>query len=324
MASVAALRQFYARYIVANSGVPDVQDRLTQAFATVAREDYVGDGPWSVPTAAGYIKTPSADPAFLYQDILVALCGEGPINPKTGEGPVHNGQPTLHALCLAHANPLDGESVVHVGAGTGYYTAILAALVGSGGSVVAYEIDATLAARAARNLAHLSNVTVRAASGTEGPLPEANVIYVSAGATAPLDAWLNALRQGGRLVFPLTPGEGVGGMLLVRRHESSGDRFAAKFISPAVFIPCAGGRDQKTAEQLTKAFHAGGTQHVTSLWRNSAADGTCWFEGDGWWLSTRHVEEGAPLPDVRGIRSRRRGHHARGYPPPEPFERHAR
>jgi protein-L-isoaspartate(D-aspartate) O-methyltransferase len=286
MTSLETFRQFYARYIVANCGVPDVQDRLTAAFAAVAREDFVGTGPWSVPTASGYIKTPSADPAFLYQDILVALCGEGTINPKTGEGPVHNGQPTLHALCLAHANPHDGESVVHIGAGTGYYTAILAALVGSSGRVVAYEIDGTLAARATSNLSHLSNVTVLAASGTEGSLPDTNVIYVSAGATAPLDVWLNALKPGGRLVFPLTPAEGLGGMLLVTRHESS-DRFSAKFISPAVFIPCRGGRDQKTAEKLTKAFQGGGTERVTSLCRNTPADETCWFEGDRWWLSMR-------------------------------------
>ena len=284
MTSVELLRQFYARYVVANCGVPAVQDRLTAAFAAVAREDFVGPGPWSVPTASGYIKTPSADAAFLYQDILVALCGEGTINPKTGEGPVHNGQPTLHALCLAHANPVGGESVVHIGAGTGYYTAILTALVGPNGTVVAYEIDRTLATRATRNLSHLPNVTVRGASGTEGSLPDADVIYVSAGATAPLDLWLNALRPGGRLVFPLTPAEGLGGMLLVTRHESSG-RFSAKFISPAMFVPCTGGRDPKTAEKLTKAFHEGGTERVTSLRRNTVADETCWFEGDGWWLS---------------------------------------
>jgi protein-L-isoaspartate(D-aspartate) O-methyltransferase len=285
-----AFRRFYARYIVANSGVPDVQERLTAAFAAVAREDYVGDGPWSIPTAAGYIKTPSADPAFLYQDILVALQGEGLINPKTGEGPVHNGQPTLHALCLAHANPRDGDSVVHVGAGTGYYTAVLAMLVGPSGTVVAYEINRDLAARATRNLSHLSNVIVRAATGTEGPMPYANVMYVSAGATAPLDVWLNALTQRGRLIFPLTPAEGLGGMLLVTRHERA-DTFSAKFISPAMFIPCIGARDDRTAQQLTKIFRLGVLDHVNSLWRNTPADDTCWFAGDGWWLSTRHVEE---------------------------------
>jgi protein-L-isoaspartate(D-aspartate) O-methyltransferase len=270
--------------------VPHVQERLTAAFAAVRRKDFVGDGPWSIPTGGGCIKTPSTDPAFLYQDILVALCGEGPINPNTGEGPIHNGQPSLHALCLAHVNPQDSESVVHVGVGTGYYTAVLAMLVGAGATVVAYEIHPDLAARAGRNLSHLPNVNVRAVSeADDAPLPDADVIYVSAGATAPLDAWLNARKQGGRFVFPLTPAEGLGGMLLVTRHQST-DMFAAKFISPAMFIPCVGARDRNTGQKLTTAFQAGGTERVNSLYRDTPADDTCWFAGNGWWLSTRQID----------------------------------
>ena len=58
-----------------------------------------------------------------------------------------------------------------MGAGTGYYTAILAYLVGSSGKVVGYEIDNDLARRATGNLADLSNVEVRGLSGSEGTLP---------------------------------------------------------------------------------------------------------------------------------------------------------
>ena len=65
-------------------------------------------------TAAGYIDTPTDDPAFLYQDVTVALKPESQIN---------NGQPTLHAVSLAALNPQEGEAAVHIGAGTGYYTA---------------------------------------------------------------------------------------------------------------------------------------------------------------------------------------------------------
>jgi protein-L-isoaspartate(D-aspartate) O-methyltransferase len=60
-------------------------------------------------------------------------------------------------------------TVIHVGAGTGYYTAILAHLVGPEGRVHAYEIEADIAARAAENLAGYPNVRVYAQSalGTE-------------------------------------------------------------------------------------------------------------------------------------------------------------
>jgi protein-L-isoaspartate(D-aspartate) O-methyltransferase len=42
---------------------------------------------------------------------------------------------------------------VHIGAGAGYYTAILAELVGAAGRVTAIEFDAELGARATANFA---------------------------------------------------------------------------------------------------------------------------------------------------------------------------
>jgi protein-L-isoaspartate(D-aspartate) O-methyltransferase len=257
------------------AGTPAVEDRLTRAFEAVARERFLEKGPWKVYTPGGYITTPTDDPAFLYEDIIVLLTEDGPIN---------NGQPSLHATSLGRVNPGYGETVLHIGAGSGYYTAILAMLVGPTGTVVAYEIQRRLADWAAANLAEYSNVTVRHRSGSVGPLPYADVIYVSAGATAPLGIWLDALRPNGRLIFPLTPAEGVGAMLLVTRR--SGDRFDASFVSPAMFVPCMGGRDDTTARSLTDAFRRGGLESVSSLYRKKPVDETCWFAGDGWWLST--------------------------------------
>jgi protein-L-isoaspartate(D-aspartate) O-methyltransferase len=237
----------------------------------------VGPGPWKVfALASGYIETPSDDLAFLYQDVLVALIGERRIN---------NGEPSLHARCLAALGLRHGETVVHVGAGTGYYTSILAHLVGSSGSVTAYEIDDGLAAEAKKNLADLSNVAVSHRSGSEGPLPKCEAVYVNAGATRPLGVWLDALRPGGRLLFPLTPDEGLGGMLLVTRTAAG--EFAARFVSFAAFIPCEGARDAETARQLSGAFAGGAMWTVRSLRLNTPPDASAWFVGEGWWLSTR-------------------------------------
>jgi protein-L-isoaspartate(D-aspartate) O-methyltransferase len=273
--SLEAFRAFYARHIAAMAGTPDVEDRLVRAFEAVPREQFVEKGPWKVFTGRGYITTPTDDPAFLYQDVIVALSGEGPLN---------NGQPSLHAASIGHAKPASGDTVLHIGAGSGYYTAILAMLVGPTGTVVAYEIQKSLADRASGNLAGYSNVTVRNRSGASGPLPYADVIYVSAGVTAPLDIWLDALRGQGRLIVPLTPAEGAGAMLLITRR--SNDSFAASFIVSAMFIPCIGGRDEKTAQRLTEAFRRGGMESVSSLYRRRPIDDTCWFAGNGWWLST--------------------------------------
>jgi protein-L-isoaspartate(D-aspartate) O-methyltransferase len=269
---------FYAELITSSVGMP--KSRLTSAFTATPRERYLGPGPWKVFTARGYIQTPSDDPAFLYQDIVVSLDEERGIN---------NGQPMLHALCLAALNVIEGETVVHVGAGSGYYTAVLAELAGPSGEVFAYEIEPALAERATQCLAGRPNVTVRRQSGAEDPIPNAAAIYVSAGSTAPLRIWLDALRRSGRLLFPLTPdgvGEmpGTGGMLLIRRVTE--EQFDARFISPAMFIPCVGARDEETARRIGEAFKRGDYRKVRSLRLETSPDETCWCSGNGWWLST--------------------------------------
>jgi hypothetical protein len=40
----------------------------------VRRETFAGPGPWSILTFSGtdYVQTPDDDPAFLYQDVLIA------------------------------------------------------------------------------------------------------------------------------------------------------------------------------------------------------------------------------------------------------------
>src|SRR5207253_10114897 len=177
-------RHFYADLVTTGAGAAK-NERLKEAFASTPREFFVGPGPWKVFAGGNYVETPSDDPAFLYQDVVVALAPERRIN---------NGQPVLHAINLAALNVKQGVMVFNVGAGTGYYTALLARLTGETGSVVAYEVEHDLAQKAIRNLSDISNVTVQERSGSEAPLPGCDAIYVNAGATAPLDVWLDALR----------------------------------------------------------------------------------------------------------------------------------
>ena len=90
--------------------------------------------------------------------------------------------------------------------------------------------------------------------------------------------------QGGRLLVPVTPAQGAGGMLLVTRTPA--DRFDARFVCRALFIPCAGARDEETARRLTEAFKREEFKDVKSLRRNTPPDDTCWCAGPSWWLST--------------------------------------
>ncbi len=274
MDRIEAHRLFFAKLITAQAGIPPGSE-LAAAFASTPREQFVGPPPWKVFTRSGYVETLTDDPAVLYQDVVVSLGSGGPLN---------NGQPTLHAFCLAALAPKKGERVVHVGAGTGYYTTLLAKLVGESGVVDAYEIEPTLAQRATDNLAAFPNVTVHARSGAEGTLPACDVLYVNAGATEPLAVWLDALRPMGRLLFPMTPDAGVGAMLLITKQEDGS--FTARFLLQAQFVPCNGARNEATEQRLAEAFRNSNWTKVKSLHRNDEADDSCWCSGPGWWLST--------------------------------------
>ena len=138
-----AVRHAYAQQTLAGAKVVD--ERLQSAFASGRREDFLLPGPWPILQLRDgtYRNTPDANPAHLYTDDLIGIAPERGIN---------NGQPRLHAELLSFAAIQAGEHVVHVGAGAGYYSAIMAELAGSDGRVTAIEFAADLAAKATKNL----------------------------------------------------------------------------------------------------------------------------------------------------------------------------
>jgi len=283
------VRRAYAREIMATARVLD--PRVETAFAEVPREDFLGPGPWSIIGWQGrwqgdYIATPSADPAYLYLDHVVGILPERHLN---------NGQPSLHAKLLASADLRAGDHVVHVGAGTGYYTAIMAHLAGRSGRVTAIELDPELAARARINLLPYPNVRVIYGNGATAPFDAADVIYVNAGATRPVDAWLDGLSEEGRLILPLTTNRGFGRndppvpidrRGAVFRIERRSSEFLARWVSPVAIFPCEGARDPLSEEALAEAFEKGGWQQVTRLCRgNDVPEDRCWLRAPGWCLT---------------------------------------
>src|SRR5260370_10740488 len=89
----------------------------------------------------------------LYEDVMVALDAARTLN---------NGLPSALSRWIDTMDIQDGDHVVHAGCGTGYYTAVIAQMVGSSGRVTAVEFDSLLASRARSYLLGLPDVYVSA------------------------------------------------------------------------------------------------------------------------------------------------------------------
>ena len=279
------IRAAYAKQILAAARVVG-DPRLEAALSAIRREHFLGPGPWAIMRwFRNYVTTPDADPVYLYTDDLVGILPERRLN---------NGQPSLHAHLVHQASPAAGEHVVHIGTGTGYYTAILAHLAGPSGRVTGIEHDAELAAKAKANLASHPNVEVVEGDGAAVSFDEADVIYVNAGCTQPAARWLDRLADGGRLILPMTSDQGFSANSLegmakagaVFRIERRGKEYFATWISPVAIFPCAGSRDEVSERALAEAFAKGGWQQVTRLYRDQEIpEERCWLRGSGWCLA---------------------------------------
>jgi protein-L-isoaspartate(D-aspartate) O-methyltransferase len=284
-AELSIIRAAYAKQILAAASVVD-NARLEAALSATRREDFLGAGPWFIRRGfLEYVTTPDADPVYLYTDVLVGIVPERRLN---------NGQPSLHAHLIHRASPTVGEHIVHIGTGTGYYTAILAHLVGPSGRVTGIEYESELAARAKANFAAYPNVEIVEGDGALVSFDQADVIYVNAGCTQPAESWLDRLADGGRLILPMTSGQGFGAKSLERmasagavfRIERRGKDYLAYWISPVAIFPCAGSRDEVSERALVEAFAKGGWQRVTRLYRNQEIpEERCWLRGSGWCLA---------------------------------------
>jgi protein-L-isoaspartate(D-aspartate) O-methyltransferase len=270
-------------------------DALVDAFSSVPRERFMGPPPWRIwdseaaPVEGGKIPYElQSDPRSLYRDVLVALDAERGIN---------NGQPSLWAYVYDRIGARKGERIVHIGCGVGYYTAILAELVGPTGTIIGLDIDRALLARAMSALADRRNIEIKECDGAryaEGP---ADVIVVNAGITHPLDVWLDALTPSGRLMLPLTfdgsrTEAGFGGFFLITRQPNG---FAARFVCHTGIFHFAGARRADASNRLMEAWRkdSGMLARVASLRRDGhAEEESCWLHGEGYCFSLRTIATG--------------------------------
>jgi protein-L-isoaspartate(D-aspartate) O-methyltransferase len=271
--TLADARRHYVEQIKARAQV--TSSRILKAYRDVPRERFLGEGPWRIRSdiVSAYGSTESANPADIYHDVLVALDEDRKLD---------NGLPSLWALLFEALDLKTGESVVQIGCGTGYYTAILADIVGHSGHVTAIDSDPGFAAQAKQLLGAHDNVQVVHGDGCQLPFDSVDAIVVHAGASHPYAAWLDALAMGGRLQFTLTSAGRQGIVFQITRTPLG---FEAEALRRIEIFPCDEG-DNKTDANLRLSFWNPITSGIKSLRRDQhEEDETCWAHAENFCLS---------------------------------------
>jgi protein-L-isoaspartate(D-aspartate) O-methyltransferase len=247
--SIEQYRRFFAEEICAVAQVDS--PAALAAFGSVPRENFLGPAPWQIAGESFLKPSPyraTSQVKDLYHNVVVALKASSCLN---------NGQPSILASYIAALDVGPGSRVLHVGCGTGYYTAILAEMVGPLGSVTAIEADSDLCAQATANLSACPQVAVHCGDATGIPSEACDAILVTAGVTHPHPLWLQTLKDNGLLVLPLTvstaPHLGNGVTVKIKRIA---DSFAAEVMSPIAIYSSVSVRDAHTEKLLGRSIAA--------------------------------------------------------------------
>lgn len=151
-------------------------------------------------------------------------------------------QPYIVALMTELAEIEPGNLCLEIGTGCGYQTAVLAEM---GARVVTIEINPSLAEQARARLRQLgyteAQVQCEVADGSNG-WPQAgpyDAIVVTAAAPVLPPSLLSQMSDGGRLVLPIGPRNGIQRLeKWVRRNRADGSpEFESKFILDVQFVP---------------------------------------------------------------------------------------
>jgi protein-L-isoaspartate(D-aspartate) O-methyltransferase len=210
----------------------DPPDRFAAARALMVQEQLWARGVRDQRLLEAMRKVPRHE--FVDEEHRTQAYADHPI--PIGEGQTIS-QPYIVAVTL-EALVLDPSfTVLEIGTGSGYQTAILAEL---SRHVYSIERHASLARGAEVKLARLGyqNVTIAVGDGSEGLAAYApyDVIAVSAAAPTLPPALLQQLRQGGRMVIPVGPPEAQKLELVQKTSEGS----AIFHLEGCRFVPLIG------------------------------------------------------------------------------------
>ena len=185
---------------------------------------------------------------FLPQGVWPRAYEDGPI--PIGYGQTAS-QPSLQALYLSVLNPTPDDTVLEIGTGSGFLTALLALT-----SERVYSVERirelSVRARAAVDQLRIKNVALMVGDGTIGWRKYApfDVIVVSAASPSIPPAFIDQLAEGGRLLIPVGTRERQE-LVLVRRED---DEIREEIMhGECTFVPLLGrfAWASETAEETT-------------------------------------------------------------------------
>ena len=201
--------------------------RVQSAFHAVARERFLPET-----LAEGGLAAVYRDEAIITKRDAAGL----PLSSSS--------QPAIMAKMLELLDVAPGERVLEIGAGTGYNAALLAHLVGSSGRVTSIDINPGIARQARRALRDAGvRATVVAGDGREGyadHMPYDRIIVTASAEQIPR-AWLQQLREGGRLVVPLRLDPDGGAIQVIPALERRDGELRSVGMTWGGFMPLHGG-----------------------------------------------------------------------------------
>ncbi|WP_199551891.1 methyltransferase domain-containing protein [Streptomyces sp. N35] len=229
---------------IEESGAFDGEPRWREVFAEVPRHLFVPYYYASV--AGGYERLWGEDPSPARRHRwLKGVYADAPLATRVRDGELvsSSSQPSLMAKMLAELDVRDGQSVLEIGAGTGYNAALLAHRLGDG-LVTTVDLEPEITEAARRHLARAGYrpavVTGDGARGCAARAPYDRIIATCTMSTIPRP-WLDQCRPGARILAPLATG-----LIALEVRDSS--HAEGRFLqTPAYFVPLRG--DTRDAER---------------------------------------------------------------------------
>jgi protein-L-isoaspartate(D-aspartate) O-methyltransferase len=210
LTNFAAERDAMIERQIESRGIRD--PKILEAFRAVPREEFLSDE---------------------YRDLAY---GDHPLPIESGQT---ISQPYIVALMIQTAEIKPGDTVLEIGAGSGYAAAVIGCIASQ---VVAIERHSELAKIAADRMERLGydNVRIVEGDGTKGCPGEGpfDAILAAASGSHVPPSWLDQLADGGRIVMPV--GDPGSIQKLVKVTRGPGGKLITEDLGGVRFVPLIG------------------------------------------------------------------------------------